>query len=92
MVEKFNFGLFLVKMSSRKFFFTFVWVFAALFLLIRNGDHPYILPVSIGSLILTAIYLFGELILDREIKFSKGDMSLDVGDWKPNEEKKGADK
>jgi hypothetical protein len=79
---KFDLHLFLTKFTSRKFFFTLIWTFVAIFLLIRDGDAPYILPVSIGALILTALYLFGEVILDRSIKINKGDINLEISNIK----------
>jgi hypothetical protein len=57
-------------------------------LIIRNGDHAYILPVCIGALIITGIYLCWESLLDKATIIKKGDFEINLsqGGEKKNDE------
>jgi hypothetical protein len=58
--KKFSMHVFLINLTSRKFW---VWLLSSLFvreILVKNGDHEYFLPLIIIWGIISIIYLVGD--------------------------------
>jgi hypothetical protein len=60
--KKFSFHVFLIHLTSRKLW---VWLLSSWFvreIVTKNGDHGYFLPLIIGWIAISVIYLIGDPI------------------------------
>lgn len=77
---KFNWGIVLAKITSRKFWVWTVTTLIAHTVLARDGDHAWIVPVIVVWGIVTVIYLCGEVVIDAAGKaIEKAQISVGIG-------------
>jgi hypothetical protein len=87
-VHEFTFSHLLVKLTSRKLWFCAAWMFIAVWLAIKDGDHDYITAAMIIAGIITATYLFGDILLDHVKIINIGKVQAEFYKEKANEQEK----
>jgi len=61
---KFSWTQFLIKLTSRHFWAYLLTTFITFFLLFKNGEHAWFLPLIVVWGIVTVLYIGGNVLID----------------------------
>jgi len=67
--DKFRLSELLIRITSRKFLAWIGYMILAFILHSKDGDHSYLDIIAIGAIILTALYMLGDVAADSLAKF-----------------------